>query len=786
MRMKIKLVIVVLLLTVLAMSGATKGSEQGKGEGSDKTLSPYFFVKSDDPDLDALPLKSTSAEVNVAGVIADVTVTQVYANEGKKALEAIYVFPASTRAAVYGLKMTIGERTITAKIKKRDEARQDYEQAKAAGKSASLLEEHRPNVFQMNVANILPGDIIKVELKYTELLVPTDGLYEMVYPTVVGPRYSNTPESTASPLEKWVKNPYLHQGEKAPCTFSMKVNLATGLPIQEITCPSHKVNIGYDGPSMAAVKLDSSEQYGGNRDFILRYRLAGKKIESGLLLFEGKKENFFLLMTQPPKRVTESEIPPREYIFIVDVSGSMHGFPLDISKKLLKDLIGSLRPSDKFNVVLFAGGSTVMSEESLPASGENIRRAIDVIERQTGGGGTELLPALERSLSLPKSEGCSRTIIIATDGYVAVEEEAFDLIRANLGKANMFAFGIGSSVNRLIIEGMARVGMGEPFVITKPEEAQQTAEKFRKLIQTPVLTGINIDFGKFGAYDVEPPSVPDVLAERPVVIFGKWHGKPQGTITLKGSAGTGPFTETIDVGKTKPAAINTALKYLWARHRVATLCDYNKLRSNDKRIAEVTNLGLAYNLLTPYTSFIAVDTEVRLKDGQATTVKQPLPMPEGVSDYAVGSARLCKQSLVPESMPLCEKGRKRDDLKCKGEEKDAKDVSAQPSKASGIRVEKIAIKGGLSRDMVRRILEQHLGELRDCVEGVAAKQKVVVSLTVNSGGKVINVSFPEKRMEKKVAECLAEKLKKLRFASLTSGNTAVITVTIDMNLRCEK
>src|SRR4030042_6703223 len=162
-------------------------------ESGDRTLSPYFFVKSDDPQVDPLPLRSTSAVVNIAGVIADVQVTQIYKNEGKRPLEAIYFFPASTKAAVYGMKMTIGERVIDARIRKREDARREYEQARDQGKSASLLEQQRPNVFQMNVANILPGDEIKVELQYTELLVPTDRVYEFVYPTVVGPRYSNQP-----------------------------------------------------------------------------------------------------------------------------------------------------------------------------------------------------------------------------------------------------------------------------------------------------------------------------------------------------------------------------------------------------------------------------------------------------------------------------------------------------------------------------------------------------------------------------------------------------------------
>jgi Ca-activated chloride channel family protein len=229
-------------------------------------------------------LKSTSARVHIAGVIADVLVTQVYKNEGRDPLEAVYVFPASTRAAIYGMKMTLGKRVIEARIKKRDEARRDYEQARDQGKTASLLEQQRPNVFQMNVANILPGDEIKVELKYTELLVPTDRVYEFVYPTVVGPRYSNQPVATASASEHWVKNPYLRLGEKPAHRFDLTLTLAAGLPLKDISCPSHKVSSKFLKTTLSEITLDPSEIQGGNRDFILRYRLDGQKVQSGLLL----------------------------------------------------------------------------------------------------------------------------------------------------------------------------------------------------------------------------------------------------------------------------------------------------------------------------------------------------------------------------------------------------------------------------------------------------------------------------------------------------------------------
>jgi Ca-activated chloride channel family protein len=616
----------------------------------DKTLSPYFFVKSDNPALDQLPLKATSAEINIAGVIADVSVVQEYANEGKNAIEAIYVFPASTRAAVYSMKMTIGERTIVAKISERDQARRDYEAAKQQGKSASLLEQERPNVFQMNVANIMPGDHIRVELRYTELLIPENGVYEFVYPTVVGPRYCNQPAVTAPPREQWVSNPYTHEAEKPMYDFSIRCALSAGMPLSDVICTSHKTDIKFDSRSDAVINLMPEEKKGGNRDFILKYRLAGDKVQSGLILYPGKDENFFLAMIQPPKQLKLSVIPPREYVFIVDVSGSMHGYPLDISKKLLRDLIANLKPKDRFNVLLFAGASNLLSETSLAANSNNIEKAISFIDREQGGGGTELLPALKKALSLKGTEGFARSFVIATDGYVDVEKGAFALIRNNMDKANFFAFGIGTSVNRLLIEGMAHVGMGMPFVIRKPEEAEATALKFSQYVLNPVLTHIKVSYDNFDAYDVEPLSVPDVFSERPVIIFGKYRGTPAGSIAIKGMNGDGEYECHLLASAVQASESNTALRYLWARERIRTLNDYASTGYNgsDEYKPAIVALGLKYNLLTAYTSFIAIDNDIRNKGSNSTTVNQPLPLPEGVSDYAVGGATVSAMKISKE------------------------------------------------------------------------------------------------------------------------------------------
>jgi Ca-activated chloride channel family protein len=251
------------------------------GEGGDRSLSPYLYVAGGDPEHDQVPLKKTWAEVNIAGVIAAVKVHQVFENTGGKAIEAVYVFPASTRAAVHAMRMKIGARTVEAKIEKKAEARQQYEAAKQAGKRASLLEQERPNVFTMNVANIMPGDRIEVELDYSEMVVPEDSTYEFVYPTVVGPRYAGGADPKA---DKWMANPHLSEGKPEPYAWDLKVHLQTGIGLKEVSSPSHKIAVNYSGPSTADIKID--QPGGGNKDFVLRYRLAGDKIETGLLQYE--------------------------------------------------------------------------------------------------------------------------------------------------------------------------------------------------------------------------------------------------------------------------------------------------------------------------------------------------------------------------------------------------------------------------------------------------------------------------------------------------------------------
>lgn len=608
-------------------------------QSDDQTGSPYFVVNSTETGELLLPLQHTEAEVNIAGTIADVRITQVYHNSGEIPLEAIYVFPASTRAAVYAMNMKVGKREIEAKIQEKQAARQIYQQAKSKGQTASLLEQHRANIFQMNVANILPGDSIVIHLSYTELLIPTEGVYEFVYPTVVGPRYARTPSPQTASADTFAANPTTPQNILPSYTFGFQGRVAGGVPVQNLHSPTHSVAIQELENGQASFKLSPKDSLGGNRDLLLRYSLKGPSLQSGILTYQEKGEKFFLWTVQPPERVVPESITKREYIFLVDISGSMRGFPLDITKTLLQNLIGNLEETDRFNVILFAGSSSMMDDSiSVAASPANIQRAIDFINSQGGGGSTSLLPAIERGLRLKDSPGYARSFVLCTDGYVTVEDEAYDLVREQVGEANFFTFGMGTSVNRAIIEGLAEVGQGEAFVAMNAEESKTVAERFQRYIQSPVLTDIVANFGEMDVYDIEPLGIPDVFSERPIVVYGKYKGKLSGHAILQGINGNGVYQDSIALSHVKSEDENRALRYLWARQRIHRLSDVRGAMGAASSQEEVTALGIEYNLLTRYTSFVAVDKKRKNDGEQDTTVRQNLPLPAGVSDQAISQA----------------------------------------------------------------------------------------------------------------------------------------------------
>ncbi len=568
-------------------------------QNEDVTEAPYFTVFCNDTSNVAFPLIATNVDATISGVIANIVTEQVYVNSGDSLLDATYVFPMSTNAAIYSMQMQIEDRVIDAVIERNDVAQEIFDEANENGYTASLLEQNRPNVFQMSLANIQPGDTLIVRMTYTELMEPENGEYQFVLPSIVGPRFTTNGET-------WVQQSIEQMEELMATEWNIQLDINAGMPV-EAYCASHPLEFDNQGYYSTGNIITNPE-----KDFIVNYSLRGNNIETGLLLYEGEEENFFLSIMQPPKPEIEFEMPDREYVFIMDVSGSMNGYPIETSKELIVNLLNGLNLNDKFNILFFAGGSSLLSETSLYATHENVNNVIEMIENMSSGGSTDLLPAMQRALDLEGSEDYARTFVIVTDGRVTVEKEAYDLIRENLNEANFFAFGIGNNPNRFIIEGIAYVGEGEAFIVPSSNEAEATANLFKEYIERPALTNIEASFSGVEVYDVEPFAIPDIFAERPIILYGKYENETNGSVTVTGDYGSGEVSSTLNFSDyNENIEDNIALKYLWARKRIKLMSDYGIASNETDSLSieeEITQLGLQYSLITEYTSFIAVDS----------------------------------------------------------------------------------------------------------------------------------------------------------------------------------
>ncbi len=778
------------------------------GLDSARTLAPYFFVAGDDPAVDALPLKETRAEVDIAGVVAEVEIRQVYRNEGTAVLDAVYVFPASTRAAVHGLQMRVGDRTVDARIKETEVAREEYEQAVTEGRTASLLVQHRPNVFQMQVGHILPGDEVEVALRYVEPLAPADGELEFVFPTVVGPRYSTIPEATASDEQRWVETPVFHEGAPAAHTLALDVELRAGTPVVEIASPSHEIEAAWRSEREAAVAVAESYE-GGNRDFVLRYRLAGAGVETGLLLYpEGDAGGYFLLTMEPPARVHGLDRVHAEYVFVLDVSGSMDGYPLEVTKALMAEMLAELHPGDTFNVVLFEYGDAVLFEESQPATEENVDRALALIEGQRGGGGTELVAALERALALPAQPASTRVFVIATDGYVQADREAIATVQRRLGDASFFAFGIGTSVNRYLIEGLAAAGHGEPYVALDEAEGRTMADRFAGEVGSPLLREIDVSFEGFAARSVTPAALPDLFANRPLSVYGRYEGAPGGQVVVTGETRRGSFRRAIPVADAVISEDNEALRLLWARDRIRQLVDLDPLGADELAVDEVTELGLTHGLMTEYTSFVAVDDLVRAPGSEGTRVDQPLPLPQGVSDRAVGDCGFARGESEEVLGMLGTSGKGAGGSGYgfggggaasgvgglgkgtgggggggasgygRGWGELGKKRQLVPGTVSG----DVVVLGAIDKALIDRVIKQRLALIRYCYVREAQKDpglrgKVVVRFVIAPDGTVSSAEATDDGTLRsdRVAQCICRKILRMRFPLPEDAGTVIVT-----------
>ncbi len=652
--------IAVLVLLMGASLGAAVANDDVPGEG---TLSATIREDGQVKHLE-FPLKHTEVRASIAGMVADVEVTQEFGNPYDQKIEAVYVFPLPENAAVNDMTMKVGDRTVRGLIKKRDEARQIYDEAKRAGHVASLLEQERPNIFTQSVANIEPGKTILVTIRYVADLKYDHGTYTFVFPMVVGPRYIPgtptgqqgggwAPDTDQVPDASRITPPVLKPDERSGHDIRVTVRLDAGVRVKGLRSKSHEVDIRTEGDTRARVVLLPKDRI-PNKDFVLEYDVVGEKPEMALLTHRqpGSEHGYFMLMIQPKATFRAEEITPKEMIFVVDNSGSMSGYPIEKAKETMRRCLRGMNPNDSFQVIRFSESASALSDRPLPNTPENVKKGLKYVDDMQGMGGTEMIEGIKASLSYPPDPERVRIVCFMTDGYIGNENEILAAIEKLLGNARLFSFGVGSSVNRYLLDNMAEVGRGMVQYVRPDEETETCVSRFYERIDKPFLMDIDIDWHGLKVTDLYPRRIPDLFSAQPVIIHGRYTQAGKTEIALKGTVGGNAYSQPLAVELPAERGEDEALASLWARARVEDLMGQMYGGEKQELVDEVTQLGLEFRLMTNYTSFVAVEEKTVTEGGQPKTVQVPVPMPEGVSYEGVfgdGQARGAKAYMISTS-----------------------------------------------------------------------------------------------------------------------------------------
>ena len=556
------------------------------------------------------PLKHTSVKAEISGFLSRVTVTQEFTNPFADKIEAVYTFPLPQAAAVDDMTMLIGERTVKGKIMRREEAQAAYTAAKEMGQVASLLDQERPNIFTQAVANIMPGQDVRITISYVETLKYEEGAYEWSFPMVVRERYISANEQKFGSSRV---NPPPAHGQRAGHDVSLEIQLNAGVPIQSLTSETHETEVERTGDNTAVVRLKDRAAI-PNKDFMLKYQVSGNAINDAVLAHRADRGGFFTLILQPPQKVTAEDVMPKELVFVLDTSGSMYGFPFEKAKETLLLALDNLYPHDTFNLITFAGETRILFPDPVPATPENVRKAKKLLGSVNSSGGTEMMTAIKAALDPSDSQQHVRIVCFMTDGAVGSDMEILAEVQKH-PNARVFSMGFSGSPNRFLLDKMAEYGRGEVDYVTEKGDTSAIARRFNERVRNPLLTDLAVDWSGLPITDVYPKQIPDLFSAKPVILFGRYTSGGKGTIRLKGRRAGQEFVREIPIQLPENEPAHDVLATLWARRRIDDLmapymAATHAGNKQDQEKEEITQLGLNFKLMTQFTSFVAVDDAI--------------------------------------------------------------------------------------------------------------------------------------------------------------------------------
>ena len=591
-------------------------------------------------------LMNTDVTMDINGLVARVSVRQEFRNEGSEWVEGVYVFPLPDKAAVDRMRLHIGDRFIEGEIREKEQAKKEYERARDQGKKASLVEQQRANLFTTSVANIAPGELVVIEIEYLEDLRYDDGTFSIRFPITLTPRFIPgsalpdrkgsgwSPDTTRVEDASLITPPMISasRGHR----LSLRASVDAGVPLEIIASRYHPVNIGeskgryYVTLAGGTVPMD--------QDFELLWRPVPSAAPRALAFSEIiGGEPHFLLMVMPPNESDATPVTmPRDMIFIVDTSGSMHGVSISQAKRAVLQALDGLQPNDRFNIIEFNSYTKSLFNQGVAANGSNIGKARDFVRGLQANGGTNMRPALELALHTRGGETHLRQIVFITDGSVGNEEELYALIEQQLGAARLFTVGIGSAPNSWFMRKSAELGRGTFVIISALHEVREKMDRLFKKLEYPQVTNINVVWPGGTLVEGYPAIVPDLYLGEPVTIRAKASGEFQAgdRVTISGDSVGGAWTRDLSL---ESEDNDPGIGALWARAKIAALHDDERRGADaDSTRQSIIDTALAHHLVSKYTSLVAVDkTPVRPAGDPLSKEQVANLMPYGQSMNAI-------------------------------------------------------------------------------------------------------------------------------------------------------
>lgn len=594
------------------------------------------------------PLKHTSVKAKISGYAAKVTVTQLFVNGFKTPIEAIYTFPLDADAAVETMEIKIGGRVVRGTIRSREEANRLYEHAREQGKTAALLEQERANIFTQSLVNIAPESQVTVTLTYISFLKFESGNMTFTFPTTIGPRFIPSPSDNTIPATCAQAGVYTSDSmrisppmqTRAGHDLSISVSIEHGGPIDMIVSALHPIHISKDGPKRALVTLLNQHTL-PNKDFVLSWHVGTSTLKTSVLTHRNKDDGFVTLMLMPPDRGARTNIAPKDLIFVIDCSGSQAGAPLKSAKDTLCYIIDHLSQNDAFQVLAFSDRVSNLFEKPERLTGHNKQRAFDFINNLEADGGTFMASAVEAACATGAENGRIRIVTFMTDGFVGNDEDILGLVRKLRKNSRWFSFGTGNSVNRFLIDGIAREGGGEAEYVLPNRTSEQIAREFWNKISSPVLTNVSINFKGLPVKEVYPSVVSDVWSHRPLYFIARYEHSAKGKVTLTGFHGGTPYREELSISLPESNKKNESLGSVWARKKVDALSSEDYLAgasaNQDRHKEEITQVGIKHHILTKYTAFVAVDENATAEPTKKLDSQRvPVESPDGLGMQSSG------------------------------------------------------------------------------------------------------------------------------------------------------